>query len=102
MTTAGMGVITWRASCSCRWKTPVSIPASPGSSTPPARAWEISSLSSSGVVSSAPIVSGSTPSSRRIRLAIAVSTTENGLKRTRQSSSGRATRRATPSAWPIA
>ena len=35
VTTAGIGVITWRASCSCRWKTPVSIPASPGSSLPP-------------------------------------------------------------------
>ena len=28
VTTAGIGVITWRASCSCRWKTPDSIPAS--------------------------------------------------------------------------
>ena len=35
VTTAGIGVITWRASCSCRWKTPASIPASPGSSWPP-------------------------------------------------------------------
>ena len=30
MTIAGAGVMIWRASCSCRWKTPVSIPASPG------------------------------------------------------------------------
>ena len=33
--TAGAGVITWRACCSCRWKTPVSIPASLASSLPP-------------------------------------------------------------------
>ena len=26
VTTAGIGVITWRASCSCRWKTPVQHP----------------------------------------------------------------------------
>ena len=34
MTTAGIGVITSRASCSCRWKTPPSMPASPGSRRP--------------------------------------------------------------------
>jgi len=35
VTTAGAGVMTCRACCSCRWKTPVSMPASPGSSLPP-------------------------------------------------------------------
>ena len=48
VTTAGIGVITWRASCSCRWKTPVSMPASPRSMCPPAWDSAISRLSSSG------------------------------------------------------
>ena len=49
VTTAGAGVMTWRASCSCRWKTPVSIPASPGSRLPPVSDCAMSTLSSSGV-----------------------------------------------------
>ena len=47
--TAGAGVMTWRACCSCRWKTPVSIPASPGSSLPPVIDWWMSMRISSGV-----------------------------------------------------
>ncbi len=35
VTTAGIGVITSRTCCSWKWKTPESIPASPGSSSPP-------------------------------------------------------------------
>ncbi len=49
MITAGIGVITSRASCSCRWKTPPSIPASPGSRWPPSRELSMICFRSSAV-----------------------------------------------------
>ena len=65
VTTAGIGVITSRASCSWRWKTPPSITASPGSRLPPlADVWMISLRSSE--VCFSPRSLGSTPSSRAI------------------------------------
>ena len=64
--TAGAGVITWRACCSCRWKTPVSIPASFGSSLPPVSDSWISTRSSSGVSPSSSWPEVRTPSRRRI------------------------------------
>ena len=64
--TAGAGVITWRACCSCRWKTPVSIPASPASSLPPVTDSWISTRSSSGDSPSSSWPEVRTPSSRRI------------------------------------
>ena len=62
VTTAGIGVITWRASCSCRWKTPESITASPGSSLPLPWLRAISSLRSSELVTSSNSALASTPS----------------------------------------
>ena len=66
VTTAGIGVITWRACCSCRWKTPDSIPASPGSSFPPRELRAMSSFRSSADETSSNSARGSTPTSRRI------------------------------------
>ena len=75
VTTAGIGVITWRASCSCRWKTPESIPASPGSSLPPVRACAISARSSSGVAPSSAICVGvDAEAARRIQFDASLST----------------------------
>ena len=68
VTTAGAGVITWRACCSCRWKTPVSMPASPGSSLPPVSDSWISTRSSSGDSPSSSWPDVRTPISRRIAL----------------------------------
>ena len=102
VTTAGAGVMTWRACCSCRWKTPVSIPASPGSSLPPVSDWAISTLSSSGEPpsSNSPVLE--MPISRRIPFETALSRWMNGLKARVNSCSGRAIRRATGSALLIA
>ena len=78
MTTAGIGVITWRASCSCRWKTPVSIPASPGSSVPARVRLGDQPLELVGRAAAALAACMSTPSSRRMRSATAVSATMSG------------------------
>ena len=67
VTTAGIGVMTWRASCSCSSKTPESIPASPGSRCPPWSDCVMSSFSSSEEPASSLTASGSTPRSRRTR-----------------------------------
>ena len=68
VTTAGIGVITWRACCSCRWKTPESMPASPGSILPPCALRAISSLRSSEDEISSNSAFGSTPTTRSIAL----------------------------------
>ena len=73
MTTAGIGVITSRASCSCRWKTPPSIPASPGSSVRPEAEERMIPFRSSEVCFSSRLP-GSTPNSRTIAFEILVST----------------------------
>ena len=75
--TAGAGVMTWRASCSWRWKTPVSIPASPGSSLPPVIDWWMSIRISSGVSPSSKL-SVRMPSSRRMPLEVALRIAMNG------------------------
>ena len=101
VTTAGIGVITWRASCSCRWKTPVSMLASPTSSWPPVVDWAMSRLSSSGVPPSGS-ASGSVPSIRSIDSDAEFSTMMNGWNRIRKNCIGRAIRRARPSAcWIV-
>ena len=102
VTTAGIGVITWRASCSCRWKTPCSIPASPGSSLPPTRAWAMSTRSSSGLPPSSNSALGLTPSARSIPLDARLSPEMNGRIALLNQMSGRATRSATGSALTIA
>ena len=61
----------------------------------------MSALSSSGVPPSSAILSGSTPSARRMRSLIAVSTTMNGVNSRRKKRIGRARRRATLSALSI-
>ena len=101
MTTAGAGVITWRACCSCRWKTPVSIPASPGSSLPPVIDCWISILISSGVSPSSKL-SVRIPSSRRIPFDAALSSAMKGRKTRVNTISGRATSRAIGSDFWIA
>ena len=95
VTIAGAGVITWRASCSCRWKTPVSIPASPGSSLPPVSDCWIRTLSSSGVSPSSRLPLVRTPITRRIAFDVPLSSTMNGWKTRVNRWSGRATNRAT-------
>jgi hypothetical protein len=97
VTTAGAGVITWRACCSCRWKTPLSMPASPGSSLPPTTDSWMSTRSSSGDSPSLSCPEVRTPISRRIAFDAPLSSAMNGLKTFEKTSSGRATRRATPS-----
>ena len=67
VTTAGIGVITWRACCSCRWKTPESIPASPGSSFPPRVLRAMIIFRSSEELTSSNSARGSTPTRRRIQ-----------------------------------
>ena len=73
VTTAGIGVITWRASCSCRWKTPVSMLASPTSRLPPLRESAMIRLISSGVPPSGS-ASGSVPVARSSELEAELST----------------------------
>ena len=102
VTTAGIGVITWRASCSCRWKTPESIPASPGSSFPPRALRAMISLRSSADETSSNSARGSTPTRRRIAFEAELSAQISGLSATRNQCSGRATRSAVRSAWTIA
>ena len=97
VTIAGAGVMIWRASCSCRWKTPVSIPASPASSLPPVSDCWISTLSSSGVSPSSSAPAVLTPISRRIAFDAQFSSAMNGWKTRVKMSSGRATKRATRS-----
>ncbi len=102
VTTAGIGVITWRACCSCRWKTPESIPASPGSILPPCALRAIRSFRSSDEETSSNSALASTPTSRRIALDAVFRSQISGLRATRNQCSGRATRRAVPSACTIA
>ncbi len=102
VTTAGIGVITWRASCSCRWKTPESIPASPGSSFPPRLLRAMISLRSSAEETSSNSARGSTPTTRSSALEAVLSAQISGLSPTRNHCSGRATRSAVPSACTIA
>ena len=101
MTTAGIGVITSRASCSCRWKTPPSIPASPGSSEPPCLELSMICLRSSAVWCSSRSL-GLTPKRRTIALEIALSALVTGAEKARNQFSGRETRRAVRSALLIA
>ena len=98
--TAGAGVITWRACWACRWKTPVSIPASPGSSWPPVIDSAMMRRISSGLPPSCARLVGSMPISRRIRSETPLRTTMKGWKRTLDHCSGRAARRAMFSAAP--
>ena len=102
VTTAGIGVMTCRASCSWRWKTPCSMPASPGSSVPPLWAWAIRKRSSSGLWPSANSASGLTRTSRRMAFDAPFNTEMNGRMAMLNQSSGRATRRAIVSALTIA
>src|SRR5262245_34391349 len=96
-TTAGVGVITSRASCSCRWKTPRSIPASPGSRSPPTAEEEISIFRSSDVVVSSRSCR-LIPNRRRIEFEIQVRATVKGSVAVRNHSSGRDSVRAALSA----
>ena len=102
VTIAGAGVITWRACCSCRWKTPVSMLASPGSSLPPMSDWAIRTFSSSGEPPSSNSSVLRIPSSRRIQFDAPLSTWMNGLKICVKQCSGGAIQRATRSARLIA
>ncbi len=101
VTTAGIGVITSRASCSCRWKTPPSIPASPGSSVPPILELSMICFRSSEVWRSSRSF-GLTPKRRTIALENALSAIVTGAVATRNQFSGRETRRAVRSALAIA
>jgi hypothetical protein len=102
VTTAGIGVITCRACCSCRWKTPWSIPASPGSRWPPVCARAISTRSDPGVWPSSMAVSGLMRTRRRMPFEVQFKAAMNGRIPRLNQFSGRATRLATPSAWTIA
>ena len=101
VTTAGIGVITARASCSWRWKTPPSIPASPASRVPPIRELSMICFRSSAVCFSSMLV-GSTPNSRTTEFEIALRPLVTGAVTSRNQFSGRETRRAVRSAWEIA
>ena len=100
-TTAGIGVITSRASCSCRWKTPRSITASPGSRSPPTADWEMISFRSSEVCFSS-MSAGRIPNRRRIAFDALFNAQVSGAVAERNRSSGRARWRAVPSARVIA
>ena len=103
VTTAGIGVMTWRASCSCRWKTPESIPASPGSSAPPCALCAISSFSSSAFWASSNSARGSVRSRRRIQFDSAVQEPDRtGCITTKKNWRPPAVRRAIGSACTIA
>ena len=101
VTTAGIGVMTCRASCSWRWKTPSSIPDSPGSSWPPARAWPMSIRSSSGVAPSVMAASGLIRPARSSPFAAPLSAEMNGFITVVNAFSGRATKIAVRSALTI-
>ena len=101
MTTAGIGVITWRACCSWRWKTPESILPSPGSILPPCALWAISSFRSSELLASSNSARGSTPMTRRIAFDAVLSNQMNGDSTFLKSSSGPAVRRTVASALTI-
>src|SRR5665811_1070994 len=102
VTTAGIGVITSRASCSCRWKTPPSIPASPGSRRPRWAPRTIISRSSSAEATSSS-ASASIRSTRVTRnLAGTLVRMISGWKRRRKASSGGAIPISRPSARAIA
>ena len=102
MTTAGMGVITSRASCSWRWKTPRSITASPGSSLPRTADCEISICRSSEVGCCSSIWPGFTPKSRATPFDIQVRATVKGALARRNQRSGAARTRAVSSGREIA
>jgi len=102
VTTAGNGVITWRASCSCRWKTPWSIPASPASRWPPVWAWAMRKRSSSGLEPSSSSACASMRMSRSSVFAAPLRSAMKGRIAVLNQSSGRATMRATRSALTIA
>ncbi len=94
VTTAGIGVITSRASCSCRWKTPVSIVASFASMSPwLPEVWIRERRSSTLWCSS--IDSGLTPNRRTIAFEAVDSAQVNGAEMTRKKRSGAASSRAT-------
>ena len=101
MITAGIGVITSRASCSCRWKTPPSMPASPGSRVPPIRELSMICFRSSEVWCVSRSL-GLTPKRRTIPFETQLSPIVTGAVETRNQFSGRETRRATRSALAIA
>ncbi len=101
MTTAGIGVMTWRASCSCRWKTPLSMPASPGSSLPPARAWPMRMRSSWGVAPSSAAACGSMRTTRSIVFDAWLRNDTNGFMTVVKIRSGVATSIAVRSGWTI-
>ncbi len=101
MTTAGIGVITSRASCSCRWKTPVSIVASFSSMSPwLPEVWISERRSSTSWCSS--IDSGLIPKRRTSAFEAVESPHVNGADIKRNQCSGRATSRAVGSARWIA
>ena len=102
MTTAGIGVMTSRASCSWRWKTPPSITASPGSSLPRTADCEISTWRSSEVGCCSSSCPGLTPKRRATPLDIQVSATVNGALARRNQRSGAARHRAVLSGLEIA
>ena len=80
----------------------MSMLASLGSSSPPASDWAISTLSSAGEPPSSNSPLLRMPISRSIALEAALSTVIAGLKTVVNNCSGRAIRRATPSALLIA
>ena len=102
VTTAGIGVITWRASCSCRWKTPDSMPASPGSSAPPCALCAIRSFSSSAFEASSNSARGSVRSKRRIQFDTLFRSRIAGRISTKKNCSRRAVLRAIGSGCTIA
>ena len=80
--------MTWRACCSCRWKTPDSMPASPASILPPWALRTISSLRSSEEETSSNSALASTPSTRSMALDAVFNSQISGLKATRNQWSG--------------
>jgi hypothetical protein len=101
VTTAGIGVITSRASCSWRWKTPPSITASPGSRLPPfAELWMISLRSAEVCFSDRSC--GLTPNRRTTVFETKLRPIVNGALATSNQCSGRASTRAARSAFVIA
>ena len=106
VTTAGIGVITSRAACSWRWKTPDSIPASPGSSWPANRDWDrdwssMIALRSSEVGASLSS-RGLTPNSRTIAFEMPVRPRTIGAVAARNQLSGAARNRAVGSGLVMA
>jgi hypothetical protein len=101
VTTAGIGVITSRASCSWRWKTPPSMPASPGSRCPPIRELSMICFRSSEVWCSSRSV-GSTPKRRTMPFETQLRAFVIGVVASANQPSGREIRRAVRSGLEIA